>query len=487
MAGEAYERLGGMDSSFLVFEGPTTHMHVSATLVFDSGPIAKPDGGIDIDQIKAYIASRLHLIPRFRQRLAYVPVENHPVWVDDEHFNIHYHVRHTSLPRPGDDLQLKRLAARIMSQQLDRAKPLWEFWIVEGLQNNRFAIVNKTHHCMIDGLAGVDLLAILMSLEPIDEIEESPAFVPKPAPKGIDLVRSELLRRAYSSFEVVRGLRRALEGGAELGWRVRALGETLGQGLRSAPETPINQPIGPHRRFDYLSMELEDVRAVKNKLGGTVNDVVLATVAGAVRKFLQRRRVEIDPLKFRVLAPVSARSKEQKGVLGNQLSMWLLDLPIAEADPKKRLEKLCQVTGALKESKQALGARTLVQATEWTGSTLLSLASRLLHRARPFNLIVTNVPGPQVPVYLLGAQLESCYPQVPLFPNQALGVALLSYNGRLCWGFNADWDLVPDLPLFADSIVASFNELREVVTPIRVTTRERKRTRRQSRSPEAQV
>ncbi len=465
MAPQNYERLAGLDHTFLVFESARTHMHVAATLIFDAKPLTRPEGGIDIERIRAYTASRLHLIPRYRERLAYTPLDRHPIWIDDDHFNIEYHVRHTCLPSPGDERQLKRLAGRIMSQQLDRDKPLWEIWVVEGLQHDRCALVTKTHHCMIDGVAAVDLLAVLMRPEPTESIEEAPPYIPRPAPDRIRLLRDEVRRLAWTPFALARGARRWLEEPEELRSdlreRMRGLAETLGVGLAGAGDTPLNQPIGPHRRFDWVSMDLGVVRNVKNRLGGTVNDVVLATVTGAVREFLRYRRVDVEALSFRVLAPVSVRRKDERGTLGNRVSVWFVDLPIAERDPRVRLEQIRETTAELKESKQALGASLLTRASEWTGSTLLSMGVQILHRALPFNLVVTNVPGPQVPLYLLGSQLQECYPQVPLFMGQGLGVALFSYAGRLNWGFNADWDRVPDLSLFADAIVASFKELRD--------------------------
>lgn len=464
MAPHNYERLSGMDHTFLMFEGEHTHMHVAATLIFDAKPLARPQGGIDVERIRDYTASRLHLIPRYRQRLAYTPLDRHPIWVDDDHFNIDYHVRHTCLPRPGNERQLKRLAGRIMSQQLDRSKPLWEIWVVEGLENNRFALVTKTHHCMIDGIAAVDLLAVLMQSEPHDRIDEAPPFIPRPLPSRLGLLRDEVKRVTHAPFELARGLQRALEEPEELRSkledRVRSLADTLGVGMKGIHETPLNQPIGPHRRFDWVAMDLVDVRSVKNRLGGTVNDLVLATVAGAVRTFLKHRRVDVDALTYRALAPVSVRTKDERGTLGNRISMWLIDLPLNEPDPRRRLERIRETTAELKESKRAMGASLLTSATEWTGSTLLSKAVQFLHRALPFNLVVTNVPGPQIPLYLLNSQLLEAYPEVPLFMGQGLGVAQFSYAGRLFWGFNADWDLVPDLSLFSDEIIASFNELR---------------------------
>ena len=268
MPSYAYDRLSAMDTSFLVFENQATHMHVAATVIFDKGPLAKPDGGVDIERIRAYIESRLHRIPRYRQRLAWIPIENYPVWVDDDHFNIDYHVRHTSLPRPGDERQLKRLSARIVSQQLDRGKPLWETWIVEGLNSDHFAMVTKTHHCMIDGISGVDILSVLLDLSPDATVEEAPPFIPRPAPRGVHLLREEVARRLREPWAIAsRALRAPGELANEVMEGLSAVGETVASGLRAASETPLNRPIGPHRRFDWLTMDLGELKAVKNRLG----------------------------------------------------------------------------------------------------------------------------------------------------------------------------------------------------------------------------
>ena len=464
MQSYAFDRLSVVDNSFLAIESPTTHQHVAAVLVLDARPLTRPDGGIDIDTIRTYIASRLHLIPRYRQHLKTVPLGNRLVWVDDEHFNIHYHVRHTSLPRPGDERQLKRLAARIVSQQLDRAKPLWEIWVVEGLEGDRFALVAKTHHCMVDGVSGVDLLAVLLNPTPIAEFGEGPRWIPRPGPTPFQIFRDEWLRRFSEPLQMLREMPCALGAPVQLVasfWEsLSALGETLGVAARPASPTPINLPIGPHRRYDWATFDLDAIKVVKNRLGGTVNDIVLATVSGALRTFLEGRRVNVDVLDLRASIPVSIRTDEQRGTLGNQIALWITDLPVAERDPRRRLDKVRANTARLKESRQTLGARVLAAVSEWTSTTILSSAVRLSTRSRPFNLVVTNVPGPQIPLYLLGAELRECYPMLALLPNQALGVALFSYAGRLCWGFIADWDLIPDLHEFVVAIEDAFRELQ---------------------------
>jgi WS/DGAT/MGAT family acyltransferase len=471
-----YERLSAMDSSFLHFEGPNTPMHVGGTVIFDAGPLVTAEGGVDIKRIHTHIASRLHVVPRYRQRLAYVPVENAPVWVDDVDFNLKYHIRHTSLPRPGTERQLKRLCGQLMAQPLDRRKPLWELWIVEGLKGGRFALVGKTHHCMVDGISSVDLLAALLRPTPDETIEEPPAWTPRRAPSAWQLLRDAVARHADTSVKLVQSLDDALQEpektSARLAESLGAVWETINAGLQPAANTPFNQPLGPHRRFDWLALDLADVKAVKNQLGGTVNDVVLATVAGAVRRFLQHRRVKPDAVAYRVAIPVSTRPPEEYGTMGNRVSAWLIDLPIEERDPRRRLARVRAETAALKESKQAQGFETLIQLAEWTGSVPLAAGARLASWMQPFNLVVSNVPGPQLPLYLLGAHALKGYPLLPLFENQCLGVAVLSYMGKLCWGVNADWDRIPDLNVFIAAIRRSFEELCEVA---KVATIGRKR------------
>ncbi len=474
MARYAYDRLSALDNSFLVLEQPHAYMHVASTQVLEAGPLRKADGGIDVEAFKRLTAALLHKIPRYRQKLRYIPLENHPVWVDDDCFNIDYHIRHTSLPRPGSEEQLKRLSARIMEQHLDRSRPLWEMWVVEGLDGDRFAIISKVHHCMIDGVSGVDMMNVLMTQTPDTNIPEAPPFLPHPMPSRSTLLREEVRRRMRLPFAALRDFREltreADDALRELRVRARATLETLGTSLRRPSETPLNREIGPHRRFDWCVMRLADVKAVRKSLGGSLNDVVLAVVAGAVRRFLTYRRVDPDAISFRVMTPVSVRRDEERGQLGNRVSAWFLDLPIGERDPRRRLKRISDKTRQLKESRRAVGAETLTQAAEWTPSTLLSLGARNLTRMLPFNLVVTNVPGPQVPIYTLGATLLEIYPHVPLIARLGLGIALTSYDGRLCWGFNADYDLVPDLDRFVQMTRDSFDELRgeaDVSPPVR--------------------
>jgi len=461
-----YERLSAMDRFFVDVESPSEHMHVAAVMIFEAEPLVGADDGIDCDRIRHYIASRLHLIPRYRQRLAHVPLTGQPVWVDDDRLNMHYHVRHTALPRPGDLAQLKRLAARVMSQKLDRGKPLWELWLVEGLEGGRCAMISKTHHCMIDGISGVDLMTVLFSISTDPTIHEVPSWSPRAAPSRTRLVADEALRRLAQPLELARHGRSFVEDPSAacsvLTDAMSGLRQSLGAGFAAASATPLNRKIGGHRRFEWLTLDLDRVKTVKRTLGGTVNDVVLAIVAGAVGRFLELRGVSARQqreMDFRAFCPVSVRDQSERGTLGNRVSGMIATLPIGETDARTRLARVRETTERLKLSKQALGAEVLAAVSEWTLPTLLTLAARLATHSRAYNLIVTNVPGPQMPVYLLGARLLEAFPLVPLFHNQALGIALFSYDGKLCWGLNADWDLVPDLSDFVHAMHASFDEL----------------------------
>ncbi len=459
----AYDRLTALDNSFLMLEKPTSYMHVASTQIHKTGPLRTEGGGVDAARFRKMIASVLHRIPRYRQKLAWIPFENHPVWVDDENFSLDYHLRHTALPRPGTEEQLKRLSARIMQQHLDRSRPLWEMWIVEGLEGDRFALISKTHHCMIDGASGVDLMRVVMSPDPEDHISEEPTWVPRPAPSGLELMGHEALRRARLTFDLLRGAASAMRTAESVRFdvmtRIRALTEAMGGSLRLPSETPFNRVIGPHRRFDWMTMDLADIKKLRKTLGGSLNDIVLTIVTGAVRSFLRARHVNPDKLDFRVMAPVSVRSENERGALGNRVSAWIVPLPIGEADRRTQLERITERTTRLKESNSAVGAEVLTQAAEYTPSTLLALGARNMTRLLPFNLVVTNVPGPQAPMYMLGAEMLECFPHVPLTDRLGLGIALMSYNGKLCWGFNADYDLVPDLREFVGAIEASFAEL----------------------------
>lgn len=464
-----YEPLNYLDASFLALETKTSHMHVTGVALFDAAPLKADDGGIDIERIKAHIRSKLQYIPRYRQRLGWVPYDRHPVWVDDEHFNFDYHVRHTSLPRPGSDDQLRELAGRIVSAKLDRTKPLWELWVVEGLSEDRFAIIAKIHHCMIDGMSGVDLTTILLNVVPDSTIEDAPVWMPRTAPTPTQLAVAEAARFTRRLVDGLTNLGEMVREGKSVSDRAidrsaAAMSSLRSGWLTTSAKTPLNPEIGANRRFNWTEMDLEEVKQIKNVLGGSVNDVVLAITAGAVRSFLLDKR-DYDPTdaEFRAMNPVSTRSASQQGQMGNQVSMWLVDLPISEPDAAARYQAIKETTSNLKKTNQALGAATLVELSSGTPITLLSLASRVMGpRIRPFNMTVTNIPGPQFPMYLLESQMVANYPMVPLWAQHGIGVALFSYNGRLLWGVQADYDTLPDSDDFVDALHASFRELREL-------------------------
>jgi WS/DGAT/MGAT family acyltransferase len=461
-----YERLTQLDHSFLIYEGPGSPMHVGATQLFEAAPLRRPTGGLDLERIEEYVLSRIHRLPRYRQRLAATPLEKHPIWIDDARFNLRYHVRHTRLPRPGDERLLKRTAGRIVSQHLDRGKPLWEMWLVEGVAGDRLAVVTKIHHCMVDGIAGVDLLSVLLTPEPAEKIEPPHPWLPRPAPPASELARDEVGRALRLPLDAAAGLLRLARdedhARERLGERLAALRRQGGRSLGGATPTPLNQPVGPYRRVDWLAMDLGRMRRVAKALGGTVNDVVLAVAAGGVRRFLRRSRQEdVDGIDFRVMAPVSTRDAAERGKAGNRVSAWIVRLPLDERDPVRRFERVREATRELKESKAALAADTLAQVTEWTGPTLLSLGTRLVNVAVPFNMVVTNVPGPRHALYLLGSRMLEAHPIVPLMGNLATGIALMSYRDTLSWGFTADWDLVPDLHELVLAVEHSFDKLCE--------------------------
>ena len=464
-----YEPLSYLDASFLALETRTSHMHVAGVALFDAAPLKGEDGGIDIARIRAHVASKLQYIPRYRQRLEWVPYDRRPVWVDDQHFALDYHLRHSSLPRPGTETQLKHLAGRIVSTPLDRNKPLWELWVIEGVEDDRFAIIAKIHHCMIDGVSGIDLTTILLNVTPSSDIDESPEWIPRPAPTPTQLAVAEAARLTRKVIDRLSNLSDTVRQGVALTDRTRdktaaAMSSLRSGWLTTADRTPLNPDIGPNRRFNWTELPLAAVKGVKDSLGGSVNDVVLAVTAGAVRRFLiDDRDYDVSDVEFRVMNPVSTRRADQRGALGNQVAMWLLDLPIQEPEVRARYEMIKERTRNLKQTNQAVGAAALVELSSGTPITLLSLANRVVgSKMRPFNMTVTNIPGPQFPMYLLESEMIANYPMVPLWAQHGVGVALFSYNGRLLWGIHADYDTLPDSDRFLDAIQESFRELREL-------------------------
>jgi len=461
-----FERLSALDATFLGLEDERTHMHVAATLLFDAAPLRASHGGLDIDRIRAFVESRLAGIPRYRQRLAWIPLEGHPVWIDDARFNLFYHVRHTALPRPGEERQLKRLCGRILSQKLDLTKPLWEFWVVEGVADDRFALIAKVHHAMVDGIAGMDLLIALLSAAPQHDFTPAPPWRPRPAPGRAELLLHALERHGEAARALVRktgeAVRDPVRTVAAIWETVGGIAEALAPGNVPASPTPLNPDPGPHRRFDWLPMDLRAVKEVKRRLGGTINDVVLATVAGAVRRYLRGHGVDTRGLDFRAMVPVSLRRPDERGRLTNRVANFVAALPVGDDDPLVRYRRVVEATTSRKASPIVRASELVEEVADWTSSLWLTQLVRFAAARRAYNIVVTNVPGPQAPLYLLEAPLRAAYPMVPLFHNQGVGIALFSYDGGLFWGVNADWDAVPDLHDLVEALRAEFDVLREL-------------------------
>ena len=422
------------------------------------------------EELVEQIVSRLHLVPRYRQRLAFVPFDQgRPVWVDDPHFNISYHVRHTALPRPGGDEELKRLAGRVFSQALDRARPLWELWLVEGLADDRFALLSKTHHALVDGISGVDIATVLFDASP-DPVPVAPPehdWIPRPVPTEAQLLADALLERTTAPNEIVRGVRATLRGPRQVASRVwstlAGVGAMAWTGLQSSPPSPFNVRIGPHRRFTWVQGELGEFKQVKNALGGTVNDVVLAVVAGALGRFMRLHGQPTEDVVLKAMVPISVRADVERGVLGNRVAAMWAPLPVGITDPVARLQEIHHAMDGIKESGQAVGARMLTELTGFAPPTIMAQAARLQARQRLFNLVVTNVPGPQFPLYMLGRKLDALFPMVPLAENTALGIAIISYNGQLDFGLTADYDQLADVEALAEELRGSIEELVGIV------------------------
>jgi diacylglycerol O-acyltransferase len=459
------DRLTSIDASFLHQEGEDSHMHIGGVLLFE-GPAPPFEDYLD------HVRGRLHLVPRYRQKLATPPLETgRPLWVDDPDFNLEYHVRHTALPSPGSEEQLFLLASRVASQQLDRSKPLWEMWLVEGLDDGRFAVISKTHHALVDGVSGVDLASVLFDGErepaPVGGVggtdSELEPWRPQPEPSPAELVLAGARGAVMTTAELVtRAIAAAAKPGTSLNLlrdAAEGLGELVWAGLNPAPETPLNVKIGPHRRYAIVRQQLADYKEVKDALGGTVNDVVLTVVSGALAEWLHSRGIRTEGLEMRALVPVSVRTKAHANSLGNQLTVMRGPLPVYIEDPVARLQFVRRAMDGLKESKQAVGAATLAAVNSLAPPTILAQASRLNFSTRLFNLLVTNIPGPQLPLYVLGRKLQDLFPLAFLPQDHALAIAIMSYNGSLDYGLLGDYDAMPDIDLVAQGIDDALGEL----------------------------
>jgi diacylglycerol O-acyltransferase len=451
------DRLSPLDASFLHIEDDVSHMHIASVAIFE-GP--QPP----FEDLVAMVETKLHLVPRYRQIVKFVPLQlGRPVWVDDPHFNIEYHLRHTALPTPGGESELRKLVGRVMSQQLDRSKPLWEIWVVEGLEDGRWAMLSKTHHAMVDGVAGTDLLAVIMDLSPDAERPESVApWTARPEPSGEELVRTALINIVRSPYEQVRAarastraLRNALSYAREVGEGVVALSGIV----RATPVSSLNGPIGPHRRYAWASTSVEDIKKVRKAVGGTFNDVVLACITNGFRELLLSRGEDVDRV-VRTLVPVSVRPRNDSGLavgdgtFENKVSAMFAELPVDIEDPVARLHTISEQMDGLKDSKQALAGEALTSMSGFAPPMLLAMGMRLATRAaqRNVNTVTTNVPGPQFPLYAAGRKMIRAFPYVPLGGQIRIGIAIFSYDGEVNFGITGDYDTTADLDVLTSGI-----------------------------------
>lgn len=458
MAQGHLDRLTSIDAGFLHVEEDGAHMHIGALGVF-AGPAPT------IEQMRAHVDARLPRLPRYRQRVQQMPFgTGRPVWVEDSTFHLDFHVRHTALPAPGTQRQLLDLVDRVVGQRLDRTKPLWEIWLVEGLDDDRWAIVGKTHHAMIDGVSGVDLLSVLFDLTPDVVDVVPPPWTAQPAPGAVDLLTTGargLLHHAGSFAS--RGVGVALrprEAVVQVADSVGALVEAVKPLVAAAPKTLLNAKPSPHRRMAIVTTDLADYKKVKASSGGaTVNDIVLTAVAGALGRYLAEKGTEVEGLELRACVPVSLRPDAKRGALGNEIAIMNAPLPVGLPDAGQRLARVRSAMEDLKSSKQAQGAKVLTTLENALPPTVLARASRLGFSSRLYNLLVTNVPGPQFPIYLLGHRLEELVPIAFLAPEHRLAIGIMSYDGHVTYGLLGDADALPDLDRLAQHLQECLAEL----------------------------
>ncbi len=460
------DRLSPLDASFLHIEDGVSHMHIASVAIFE-GP--QPP----FTDIVSMVEAKLALVPRYRQVVKFVPFElGRPVWVDDPHFNIEYHLRHTALPHPGSDDELRKLVGRVMSQQLDRTKSLWEIWVVEGLEGGHWAMLAKTHHAMVDGVSGTDLLAVIMDLSPDAPGRELTPWSPRRAPSGTHLALSSITNIVRSPYEQLRAVEASTRGVRQLLSHAREVGQgvvAMAGLVRQPPVSSLNGPIGPHRRYAWASTTVEDIKLVRRSLGGTFNDVVLASITNGFRQLLHSRGETVDRV-VRTLVPVSIRPRDASGkavgdgTLENRVSAMFAALPVHLEDPVERLHAITQQMKDLKDSKQAVAGEALTSMSGFAPPMLLALGMRLATRAaqRNVNTVTTNVPGPQFPLYAVGRKMIRAFPYVPLGGQIRISIAIFSYNGEVNFGITGDYDSTPDLDVLTAGIENGMSRLIEL-------------------------
>lgn len=453
------ERLSSLDASFLYLERPAMHMHVAGVSVF----APREDGPLSYDDVARVAQARLHLAPRLRQRVLRLPAGlARPLWVDDDRFDLDFHLRRAAIPRPGGRLQLERAVGRVLSRPLDRGKPLWELYVFEGLEDDRTAVLLKMHHALADGISGMLIASALFDLSPDAGLGAPPKepWVPEPSPGAVDLAIDAVQDLVLHPMEaLVRVAEAPAHAAAVVGQTLDGLRSIAGMG--TPPQGPFDVRVGPNRRFATAEVPFELVHDVKRSLGGTINDVVLAAVGGGLHDLLDARGESTRGRLLRVMVPVSVRSKVQQGDVGNRVAPAFVDIPIGRMTPGSRLKRVRRATEALKGSAMAVSADKIIGLGAYAPPALHAMAARLVSRNRWFNLVVSNIPAPQVPMYLAGARLAASYPAMPLGESCALSIACTSFGGTMAFGLTADWDALPDIEVLARGIERSIHGLAD--------------------------
>lgn len=474
-------RMSPLDASFLHLEDHVTQLHIGSVAILEGPP---PPYEVMLEMV----AGKLPLVPRYRQVVRFVPFTmGRPVWVDDTHFNLEYHLRRTALPSPGGERELRTLAGRVMSQHLDRAKPLWEMWMAEGLGEGRWALVSKVHHCMVDGVSGTDLLTVVLDRERDPAPQPPDQWKPEASPSDLELLADAIVERTVSPYEAFRSARAALRAPRQLA-RVAA-DTTRGlvgmRGLvRRTPPSSLNGPIGPHRRWSWARSQLSDVKAIRAALGGTVNDVVLACITNGFRELLLARGEPVDRV-VRTMVPVSVRAPGERGTYNNRVSAMFAELPVGIEDPRERLDSIRSQMEGLKESRQAVAGEVLTSLSGFAPPMLLALGERVATRVpqRNINTVTTNVPGPQFPLYAAGRRLLEAFPYVPVAGRVRVGIAIFSYDGALNFGVTGDYDSAADVNVLCDGIEEGVAQLVKLAT--KPAPRTRKARPRRTAKPRA--
>jgi len=455
------DRMSPTDAGFYYAESENTPLHVGSVAVFE-GPA--PSYG----DVVRLLLGKLPLVPRYRQRVRRVPLDlGRPLWVDDPHFQILYHVRHTAVPSPGGEEQLRNLAGRVLGQRLDLAKPLWELWLVEGLENGRWALISKVHHCMVDGIAGTDLMQLMFDLTPDATHGEPQDWMPQRNPSSLEVVAGAVQDavthplREFTRLSGTDGVRGAGRSAVRAGRSLATGVPSMARHLATPTARSLNGPIGPHRRWAWTDAEFDELKAVRTALGGTVNDVVLAAITRGFRDLLERRGSLRQGLVVRSMVPVSVRSSEQRGQLDNQISAVFVDLPVGESDPVARLTSVRRQMDEHKKALQAVDARSIIAMGDFVAPTLLSMGVRAALAAGQMwcQAVTTNVPGPRVPLYVLGRRMCSAHAYVPIAGGTRVSIGIFSYLKTMTFGINADFDAFPDVDVLSGGIRRGIDEL----------------------------